>query len=58
MDGEIAKKPQISIVIAIFSNCAMYPDYRTSSAVKKLLLLLYRNPGRWSSLGKTANATA
>ena len=51
-------KRNVSSWRAIFSNYAMYPAYQTSSAVKKLLLLLYRNPGRWSSLGKTASATA
>ena len=51
-------KRNVSSWRAIFSNYAMYPAYRTSSAVKKLLLLLFRNPGRWRSLGKTANATA
>ena len=56
--GEMAKKPQISIVVAIFSNCAMYPAYRTSSAVKKLLLLLYTNLGRWRSSVRTPSATA
>ena len=53
--GEMAK---FQWGLPFFSNYAMNPTYRTSSAVKKLLLLLYPNPGRWRSSVRTPSATA